>query len=54
MLVEKLKEQVSKSEKCKKALEILLNDEEVDYLLEAVNIAAVGRLRYNDHGRSTA
>ena len=52
MLVEKLKEQVSKSEKCKKALEILLNDREINYLLEAVNIAAVGRLRYNDHGKT--
>lgn len=51
MLVEKLKEQVSKSEKCKKALEILLNDKEINYILEAVNIAAVGRLRYNDHGK---
>jgi hypothetical protein len=52
ILIEKLKEHVSKSEKCRKALEILLNDGEVNALLEAVNIAAVGRLRYNDHGKT--
>ncbi|HDN90930.1 MAG TPA: HD domain-containing protein, partial [Candidatus Aenigmarchaeota archaeon] len=41
---------VEKYPKCKKVIEILFQDPEINALLEQANRVSIGRLGYNDHG----